>query len=574
VYLFAIAFLFSVNSSAGVVEQSEYQKELIEEALATFNLKREEHPEGKKIDQIVIASYDVILKQDLWPNFGNLFHIVTKQDVIQRELLFKENDYWKQTLVDESARNLRVIPFSTSPMLAIALIVPTQGKTPNTVTALVVTKDLWSLRSNFAFSFVGSTLELFEVELAEFNLVGRMKKVGVNAHYDLATNQFGVVFEDGRIMGTRLATKESANLIWNRGSGQVEGGNASFTFGLPLYSLASEWGWEVAGSYSKDVYRLFSNAQLYNYSASTGELVPFTFNRRAVTARAQVNYSRGTELKHNFSLGMQAYTRRYEVPGSTLSQIAIDEFTNASVPFTEDASMFFFGYRDFKAEFMQLIGVESYAITEDYQLGHDVSLLINYANSAFGFNSNFTEIFLGGSYSWDLTDDYLTVGINSGIRFQPDSIYDSTWIKQSISLSVRNVFPRWGMFRLIGSARLTRRDLDPTRSLDFLGGNGALRGFPSNYISGTQSWGANLELRTIPMEFKSVHVGAAAFVDSGSTFSSPVNYGFLMSAGLGIRIVFPQFNRNAIRVDAGFPITQVAGVSPFSIVAQFGQAFK
>jgi hemolysin activation/secretion protein len=116
--------------------------------------------------------------------------------------------------------------------------------------------------------------------------------------------------------------------------------------------------------------------------------------------------------------------------------------------------------------------------------------------------------------------------------------------------------------------------MDPTRSLDFLGGNGALRGFPSNYISGTQSWGTNLELRTIPLEFKSVHIGAAAFLDAGSTFSSPVDYGFLMSTGVGARIVFPQFNRNAIRIDAGIPITQVAGVSPFSIVIQFGQAFK
>jgi hypothetical protein len=421
VYLLSIALLFAFNSYAGVVEFSEYQKELIEEALATFDLKKEEHPEGKKIDRVIIASYDVILKQDLWPSFGNLFHIVTKKDVIQRELLFKESDVWTQTIIDESARNLRVIPFSTSPMLAIALIVPAKGKTENTLTALVVTKDLWSLRTNFAFSFVGSTLELFEVEFAEFNLAGRMKKAGVNARYDLATNSLGVVFEDARMWGTRIANKERANLIWNRGTGQVEGGNASFAVGHPLYSLATEWGWEVSASYNRDVYRLFSNASLFNYQATTGQSIPFVFNRRSVTALGQFLHSRGTEYKHNFALGVQAYTRKYEVPtpSASISQATLDEFTNAQVPFSEDASMLFFSFRDFKAEFMQLIGVESYAVTEDYQLGHDVSLIVNFADPAFGFNSSFTELYLSAGYSWDLKDDTYPWALIPEFGFSP-----------------------------------------------------------------------------------------------------------------------------------------------------------
>ncbi len=575
-FFLSLLLFTSSTSYAAVAEMSEYQKDLIQEALATFNLKKEENPEGKKIDQVIIASYDVILKQDIWPNFGNWFHIITKEDVIKRELLFSEKDLWKQILVDESARNLRTIPFSTSPMLAIALIVPCEGKTKDTVTALVVTKDLWSLRTNMAFSYVGSTLELFELEFAEFNLLGRMKKAGINGRYDLATTSLGIVFEDGRVLGSRIATKERADLIWNRNTGGIEGGDASIVVGQPLYRLSSEWSWEVSSTYSKDVFRFFSNAQLVNYTASTSELVPFLYNRRTLSAIGQITRSMGKEIKHNISAGIQAYTRKYEVPSPTpaVSQTAINDFTNSNVPFSEDASMLFISYRDFRAEYMQLIGIESYAVTEDYQLGHDVSMILNFANPAFGFNSNFYEFYLGAGYSWDLHDDYLTVSMNSGVRFQPNTSFNSNWVKRSLSMSVRNVWPRWGIFRLITSARLTRRDLDPTRTLDFLGGNNALRGFPSNIFSGSQSWGANLELRTTPVEFKSVHIGAAAFLDTGSTFLDPSNYGLQASAGLGLRVLFPQFNRQVIRVDAGVPITSGTGVSPFSIVAQFGQAFK
>jgi outer membrane protein assembly factor BamA len=65
--------------------------------------------------------------------------------VIERELLFKEGDQWNTLTVQESARNIR-----NYLLVAVGQIVPVRGTDRNSVIALVVTKDLWSLRTNFS----------------------------------------------------------------------------------------------------------------------------------------------------------------------------------------------------------------------------------------------------------------------------------------------------------------------------------------------------------------------------------------------------------------------------------------
>ena len=66
------------------------------------------------------------------------------------------------------------------------------------------------------------------------------------------------------------------------------------------------------------------------------------------------------------------------------------------------------------------------------------------------------------------------------------------------------------------------------------------------------------------------------FADAGDAFDRFGEMAIKQSCGVGLRAVFPQFQRSALRVDVGFPLTP--NVLPWSqyhadTVVTFGQAF-
>jgi hypothetical protein len=73
-----------------------------------------------------------------------------------------------------------------------------------------------------------------------------------------------------------------------------------------------------------------------------------------------------------------------------------------------------------------------------------------------------------------------------------------------------------------------------------------------------------------------VQVGGAAFFDTGDAFDGFDSMVLKKSAGFGLRLLFPQFDKVVVRGDWGFPLTPgvvPAGGFPGEIVVTFRQAF-
>jgi outer membrane protein assembly factor BamA len=89
-----------------------------------------------------------------------------------------------------------------------------------------------------------------------------------------------------------------------------------------------------------------------------------------------------------------------------------------------------------------------------------------------------------------------------------------------------------------------------------LGGDTGLRGYPSGayYGFGANSVVGNLEYRTKPWELRSVHLGGVAFYDAGSVYRSLTRARLHHALGAGLRVLFPQLNRQVFRVDWGVPL--------------------
>jgi hypothetical protein len=549
-----------------------YQDSLIQNTLRAWKLTLDPSPEGKLIEQVRVARYDVVSSADPWPSLLNVFHKTTEEYIVTQELLFKKGDRWSQDFVNESERNLRAYL-----LVSVGEIIPVRGSADDRVVAVVIVKDIWSLRLEWDFSYVGGNLELLEADFSEQNLFGRNKRAGVNFRLDPASTSLGQRFDDPRILGTRLAMSESAGVIWNRDSGRPEGVFGNFSFGQPLYSLATEWAWNLAVNHRQDVFRAFSAGEIAELPVSTGSLVPYVIDRRRTDLSATVTRSYGRLVKRDLTFGWSGTIKRFELPDPPVSPISAATalaFKQSYLPRTESFGTLFANFRLFRTDFKQLIDIDTFALTEDFRFGPDISATVQIASPAFGFDSSFVRPSISADYNWFFGEHILSVGTDAATRYQPQTELASPWVNQILSFGMRHVSPRLGGFRLFSGARFTRRHNDLDRSQTFLGGGDLLRGYPSNYFAGPQSWSANFELRTRPTTIRTIHTGAALFVDMGDAADSFAALGLNASVGAGIRVLFPQFNRAVLRLDFAFPLqTLPAGDEASTLTAKFGQAF-
>ena len=99
-----------------------------------------------------------------------------------------------------------------------------------------------------------------------------------------------------------------------------------------------------------------------------------------------------------------------------------------------------------------------------------------------------------------------------------------------------------------------RRDLE-TEELMFLGGDNALRGYPSQAffdVTGDRVRG-NLEYRSQPGQWSSFYGGWVFFYDIGALYGGETPSGLRQNVGLGFRTLMPQANRTAYRIDLAMP---------------------
>src|SRR5262249_41663263 len=126
-WLATALFLAAAPEPSGSVPQ-EYEEELIAWGLALHHREPEPFPEGKIIEEILVASEDIVAPNDPWPKLINFFHFKTREQVIRREVLMNVGERYSTLLAAETERNLRALY-----ILAVARVIPVKGKQPNGV---------------------------------------------------------------------------------------------------------------------------------------------------------------------------------------------------------------------------------------------------------------------------------------------------------------------------------------------------------------------------------------------------------------------------------------------------------
>ena len=568
---------------------AQYEEKLVAAALMRRGLSTADvHPlpEGKYIEAIEIDASPIILKGDLplssklpWTILNRL-HVRTRDAVIARELLFSVGEAFRSDRFEESGRNLRSLF-----ILGVARLLVVRGSAPERVRVLVVTKDQWSLRLNTTFNLDQARVDALAFQFAEHNLAGRNKRISLDFGLDPGRYNLGSSYTDPRIWGSRHQLKLVGALYLSRATSALEGGQLQLSVGRPLFSLRTRFGWQAQFQYLQDIVRYFAGGELYQRTI-LGESVPDQFKRQNIAGSVQATYSMGVIEKVNLTAGFLVSRVRYALPDDfpqTISDAARRAYRDL-LPRSEDVSGPYFLLDAFIARYVRLKNIQTLALSEDFRLGPQLTAEIRFASHLFGLTSDFVQLAAGYTEQRYFRDDLLTFTVNGGVRVQYGVYPGSNLVNQTVSASLRNVSPRFGPLRLhvYGQLNLRSHDIDNRRLT--LGSDNGLRGYAPRGFQGPNLYQLNVELRSTALNLWTIHIGAVLFYDAGDAPTGLDQYdqqgvyqpgGYHQDAGLGLRILLPQFNRDVIRLDLAFPFEQDPRTTSWAprFSASFGQAF-
>jgi hypothetical protein len=551
---------------------SPYEQAAIDAALADRHEVEEPAPEGKLLEGIDILTLDVIEPRDPAPMIINGLHATTRHYVIDREILLRPGEPYKTVAVEESVRNLRSLP-----QLSLVVAIATHGSEPNRVRLLVITKDVWSLRLAWNIQAGQGGIEDLVIQPSETNFAGTHQVAALYFEMDPATLTYGAGYHVPRLAGTRNVVDASAQLIFNRTSGDAEGSTGSLLAYRPLFSAKTNWAWDSSVTWDEQIARRFVNAQEGYYQATVGGTtydIPFEYYVRTYFAQESVTRSFGWNVKHDVSLGGFVDLREYRTTALQAGDnpTALAEFAAQNIPLSVDRVGPFLQYHGYQTRFIRMLDFQTLGLQEDYRLGHEVYLRVYPMPKALGSSSDELGIYAALNYTVALGDGIVRGTVESTTEGGTSSLKQA-----SIAGGGEIVTPRFGIGRLIYDVEVLDVYRNNLNLETFLGGDTRLRGYPSNYFVGSSVLVSNLEFRSRPLELlHTVEVGASLFYDVGDAAFGFDNLHPKQGVGVGFRALFPQLDREVFRVDFGFPVgygATLPQVTPWTFFIAFQQAF-
>lgn len=542
-------FVSALLSAAPDTSAAGPEERLVQWGLSRRDLELDPTPNGKAIDQVFVEREEIFPEEN--PKFFDILHVKTRDSVVRREVLLKPGDTWSADRALETERNLRRIF-----ILSVAKVVPV--KAPNgKVSVLVVTQDRWSLRLSNSFTLIGTLLQFLQLTLVEVNFNGWGQSLSLDTTLRLDTFALGQSFTERRLFGSRFSFSEAANLVFNRQTGAVEGTVGQVIVGYPIITLDQPWGFLVDGAWNvrkRRIYRGASVWQLPYPDASGSERVPFQFDQKELGLDAVVTRRFGDGVKVDLTLNAGAYVRQY-TPMAELNLSAEQStwFTANYLPRSENATFVEGVATAFTNEFRILKNLDTYQLSEDYQLGFRATAGARWAFPSPLTTQQFIEVGGAARYRFYRWDDLFTVSASGGARFRPGT----TIANERFAAEVINYSPTFEGGRFVTRLMVDLRWNDLNNRQVLLGGSQGLRGTFAEQFTGRNLLLANLEYRTRPLAFVlGTYLGFVLFYDVGSAFdSTPL---LQHTAGFGMRLLLPYFNFEVLRFDFGVHINNFA----------------
>lgn len=485
--------------------------------------------------------------EDIWLfRAANKLHFVTREEIIQRELLFKTGELWDPLKALESERNLR-----SNGSFRRADVDPAPQAPNGPVDVYVRTQDSWTTNPNLSFGTEGGRT-FYSYGLEENNFLGYGKTLGFSRSRDGDDRSDSFLYGDPRFLGTRLRL----GAAWADSS---DGDSNGLFLTRPFYSLES--GNAVSTS--------------WNRSLGEGSIVRDgeEFSKYRVRSR-QVEASAGQRLNddrvviHRYEYGWYSEKRAYESIAQTRGPLPADqEFSGPTA-----------GWSWVRPRYVKETYIDRMERVEDFNLGNEFDLRAGWMPVATGSDRE--------RWLWHAQDQH-------GVSFGP-----GRFALGALTASGRAAGGRWenalfgasgnvfwktetpGQQTLVAHAEgVTGRYLDRDSWVS-LGGNSGLRGYKNDSFVGGKAVLFNVEDRFfLPGEyFHLMRLGGVVFFDSGTVIPEGHKFAlrrFKSDVGVGLRVGATRSKGGAVgRVDLAYALNGGPGGSRWVLTIQAGQAFS
>lgn len=559
----------SENNAQG--KRSPLEESLVAEALAHHQLELDDHPEGKVVTAIKVHVAQVFDDRDPIPNVFNVFHTRTRDFMVEQEVLQQIGQPWNMGRVLETERNLRNIR-----QFSLANVVATKGATPDSIILLVVVKDVWSLRLNSSWAYGSAGLDYVLLNPTEENLAGVRASLG--GYFLLERDRYaaGASIAYPRLPGTRYSVSMYGGVYKNLDTNKAEGSFGGIDFLLPQYSRYSKWSYGSKMAFRFDVSRTYKNGKLapvdIQLADGSTETFLWTYHREIISGNYFGLRSFGVEHKFDLEFGLSIDHQRYRPLDSVAvsnSDEALLAFEQEVLPVSDTRLSPYVAVSAYETRFLRNLSIESLGLQEDFRLGYAFVTSLFAAAEPLGSTRNLVGARSSAGYTFAIGTGFLRVGVANRVVVANEGQDEG-----NVSASGRFVSSIWGVGRLHVDGYFNYRYEDYLNVSPYrLGVNNRLRGYAPNAFSGKNAVLGNVEYRTEGIDILSAQVGLAAFYDLGGVTDELSELILRQAAGAGIRIVFPQAERVALRFDWGFPLSGDVPAFPGAYFFTFGQAF-
>ena len=451
---------------------------------------------------------------------ANDVHVLTREEVIRRELLFKEGDPYDQRLVDESARHLRKLGI-------VGDISITSDTLPNNIIDVVVkTHDRWTLSPSLSAT-VGGGVSGFGIGVREENLLGMGQKVGVgyNRLSDRVNPNGGEIgFTEPRSFGSWWSTA-----LQYRNADELR--QASVDIQRPFYADAAEWAARSFANVGRLRIRQYLDGNVVrdDYLNQENELL-------------WLASSSGSDTKLQLAAGY--YRMR-----ANSDSMELRPFDNVDLVI---GSLSILSREYYKGSY-----VENFGRVEDVPVGYQVGLAVgrNLHFSSLGSVDYFARLFGQGSvrFGGGVSGHYKASIASYFVGNTPDEM--------TISATALHFWRLMPNQTLLGRITTTIGSHWAPSSQLTLGSFSGLRGYTSNEFAGQRVLVVNLEHRMFSMlSLWFLKLGAAFFFDSGTVWNQGEGFGgqrFHSAVGVGLQIESGKNLGNGIfRVDLAYNMDQ------------------
>jgi hypothetical protein len=502
------------------------------------------------IGEIILDKRDVFdlsnPKENNWLfRLANKWHIVTKDEVIARQLLLEPGDTYSKRLSDESERILRRNTYFYD--VAIEPVEREDGK----VDLRVVTQDVWTLNPGFSVSRKGGENKTV-IDIEELNLLGRGQLIRFARSDDVDRVSKSVEFEDKQLGSSWVRLNA---LFADNSDGEL----SFLSLVRPFYALDARWS---AGMIASDINQ---RGVLYDLGEKAAE---YQQERRYLSAFG--GWSDG--LKNGW---VRRYTAGVVLDENRFSEV-VDGNLPAAIPEDRELVYPFIGIEILEDSFEETVNRDQIKRTEDLQTGLRIAASLGWADESFGSDRDAFIYSASISRFFGSVDDVaLALGVEASGRLE-----GSTTANALVSAQARyshRFSEKHSFFATLSTTLGHHLDLESPVEI---GGDTGLRGYPLRYQSGDSKLLFSVEQRYFwdwyPLRL--FRVGGAIFADVGRTWGDhPLGgeeLGWLKDVGIGLRFAPTRTgSRKIIHFDIAFPLDGDASIDDVQILLESKKTF-